>query len=593
MVTFAEPAVLWLGAVPLALLVAVVWRHRQRLNAQRRVASPGVWRRVMGGAPSTGLTRMVLWSLAASLAVAAAARPQWGQVDGETPVVTRDLVVAVDVSASMRCADVPPSRLERAVAAVQQALPRLEGNRVGAVVFAGDAYPLVPLTIDLAAAGTFMTSLSPEMVSLPGSNLERAVEAALDLLPADGVGRVVVVASDGENLQGSVDAAAERLSEAGVTAVGLLAGTETGGLIPADDASGAAAYKRDASGRPVVTRADRAALERLARPTGGGVVELGDPAVVGDLVALVSAIQAREVEASQSRRKVERYRVLALAALALAVGGFALSPWRRLKTAAGIVVCVASLGSPLAPGAAAQVTGSDGGAPEATAEATPGVEPEVAWWQRLVPGGDRRLARSGARQWRDGDQQRALRAFAAAAELAPDDPERRFDLGTAYGAAGNVEAATRELQAAAEGGLEASAAYNLGTAGLMAQQPELAVEALRRALVAAPDDPDVKRNYELALRLLEQQQSQQQQPGEQEENGEDEQNEKDEQQQRSEGERTRTPTPQPQSRPQGAAPTPTPDPSRAVYGALERAEAQAREQMRRRTPQPATVEKDW
>ncbi len=593
MVTFAEPVWLWLLLAPPGCVAAALWRHRQRLRAQRRVASPGVWLRVMGGAPSTGRARMILWALAAALAVVAAARPQWGEVESLAPVVTRDLVVAMDVSASMRCPDVPPARLQRSVAVVQRALPLLEGNRVGAVVFAGDAYPLVPLTIDLAAAGTFLTSVSPEMVTLPGSNLERAVDSALELLPPEGVGRVVIVVSDGENLQGSVEAAAQRLSEAGVTAVGLLAGTENGGLIPEESSSGTSSYKRDPAGRPVVTRADRASLERLTEPTGGSVVELTSPSVVRDLVSLLSEIRAREVETSQSSRRVERYRLFVVAALVLAVSGFALSPWRRLHVAAATVLWVIGYGPFLGSALAAQPSSSEGVLNEPSGlVSTPEGAHDVAWWQRLVPGGDRRLARRGVRQWEDGDRDAAAQSFTGAAELAPDDPRRRYDLGTALGALGDVDAAARELEAAAQGGLEASATYNLGTAGLLAQQPELAVQALRRALLAAPDDPDVKRNYELALRMLEQQQGEQQQEDEQK--NQDDEDSQDRQQQSSGGDQpTPTATPQPQPGQQGARPTPTPDPSRAVFGALERAEAEAREEMLKRTPQPAAVEKDW
>ena len=595
MVTFAEPMWLWGLLAPVVLLATIWWRHRLRLGGQRAVASPGVWRRVMGGAPSTGLARMLIWTVAAACAVLAAARPQWGELPGETPVVTRDLVVAVDVSASMRCTDMAPSRLERSVAVLQQSLPLLEGNRVGVVVFAGDAYPLVPLTIDLAAAGTFLASLSPDMVSLPGSNLERAVDTALELLPEEGVGRVVVVVSDGENLQGRVDVAAERLEELGVTAVGVLAGTEDGGLIPEADGGG---FKNDSSGRPVVTRADRSSLQRLAEATGGGLVELADPSAVSDLVSLVADIRAREVDARQSVRRVERYRLFALAALVLVVVGFGLSPWRRLPAITAAVLIVAVSASLAEAAASAEDVPDD-----ATSAQSPEVgEPEVPWWQRLVPGGYRRLARSGERQWRHQDHEAALRSFAAAAKLAPDDPERRFDLGTALGAAGDVEAATRELEAAADGGLEPSATYNLGTAGLMAEQPQVAVDALRRALLAAPGDPDVKRNYELALRLLEQQQQEQQQHDQNEGEDEREEDEESSEQQREQqqeqqpsggAEPTPTPSAEPQSGQGGAAPTPTPDPSRAVYGALERADAEAREQMLRRTPQPAQVEKDW
>ncbi|MGD8440548.1 MAG: hypothetical protein PVG53_08420, partial [Holophagae bacterium] len=205
------------------------------------------------------------------------------------------------------------------------------------------------------------------------------------------------------------------------------------------------------------------------------------------------------------------------------------------------------------------------------------VEPPA--WQQIVPGGSRRMSRQGAAAWRDGDLDTAARAFAGAAVLDPDNPERLFDLGTALGAEGRVDAALPLLERADAAGV-ANAAYNSGTAALDASQPEAAVRWLREAVLRDPDDADAKRNYELALAMLQQQQQQQQQK--QDEDQDEQQDEQEEQQ----------PQPQP-----GAEPTPTPTPNpaenEALFQALERAEAEAREAMQSPTPQAGQVEKDW
>ena len=216
MVSFAAPAFLpWL-ALPAGAVLLILWRHRVRLRQQRSLASPSVWRQVLGGMPSTGAGRLLAWCAAAALLVLALARPQWGEVKGEVSIRTRDVVVALDVSDSMRCRDVAPSRLKRSLAVLRRALPGLDGNRIAVVLFAGEAYPLVPLTTDLDAVGTFLEGVEPGMIALPGSNLERAVDESLRLLPSEGKGRVLITISDGENLQGDVGAAATRLEKAGV-----------------------------------------------------------------------------------------------------------------------------------------------------------------------------------------------------------------------------------------------------------------------------------------------------------------------------------------------------------------------------------------
>jgi len=584
-VTFAEPSRLVLLAAPAIAGLLAYYRHRRRLRQQRRLASPGVWRRLLGGIPSTGWLRMLAWCGAAALVVIAVARPQWGELPAEETIRTRDLVVALDVSDSMLCADLRPSRLTRSIESLIRLLPEIEGNRVAVVVFAGEAYALLPLTTDLGAVAVFLEGVQPGMVSLPGSNLERAVESSLKLLPEEGVGRVLLLFTDGENLQGDVETATTALSEASVGVIGVVAGTERGGPIPEFDGRGGVHYKRDSDGQPVVTRAHKEVLEGIADAASGEVVTLGDAGVVGEIAAAVERLRTREVEATQSVRRIERFPVFLAAAAALLMGGFALSPWRRVAAAVLLIGLIV-------PGVFAQQGASPAGSaprvkgPPATAEAEDAALPAPSWWQRLIPGGSRRLARRGADRWQASDLEGATAAFAGAAELDPERPERLYDLGTAFAAGSNLELAAPLLEAADQNGVP-GAAYNSGTAALEGAQAEAALQWLRRALLADSSDVEAKHNYELALRMREEQQQQQQQDDQQQqqEENQDQQQEDDQQ-----DDQQPTPTPSPG---QGAMPTPTPNPNQPVYAALERAEAEAREAMRSPTPQPGKVEKDW
>jgi Ca-activated chloride channel family protein len=585
MVSFAEPFWLALLAAPVIAGLFAYYRHRRRLRQQRRLASPGVWIRLLGGIPSTGWMRLLAWCGAAALVAIAVARPQWGELPAEETIRTRDLVVALDVSDSMLCADLRPSRLTRSIESLIRLLPEIEGNRVAVVVFAGDAYALLPLTTDLGAVAVFLEGVQPGMVSLPGSNLERAVESSLKLLPEEGVGRVLLLFTDGENLQGNVQTATTGLSEASVRVIGVVAGTESGGPIPQYDGQGGVHYKRDSDGQPVVTRARRDVLEGIADAASGEVVTLGEPGAVGEIAAAVERLRTREVEATQSVRRIERFPVFLAAAAVFLMAGFALSPWRRVAAA----VLVVGL---MAPGAFAQQGASTAGSapkvkgPPATAEAEETVLPAPSWWQRLIPGGSRRLARRGAERWQASDLEGATAAFAGAAELDPERPEGLYDLGTALAAGHDLEMAAPLLEAADQGGVP-GATYNAGTAALGGAQAEEAIHWLRRAMLADSEDLEAKHNYELALKMREEQQQQQQQQDDQqqEENQDDQQQEDD----RQDGQQP-TPTPSPD---QGAMPTPTPNPNQPVYAALERAEAEAREAMRSPTPQPGKVEKDW
>ncbi len=506
MVTFAEPSRLALLVLPAAAVILALYRHRRRRAQQRRLASPGVWVRLLGGVPATGLARLLLWSGAAAMIALALARPQWGEQPNEESVRTRDLVVALDVSASMRCEDVRPSRLTRSIETILRLLPQLEGNRLAVVVFAGDAYPLVPLTTDLSAVGVFLEGVEAGMVALPGSNIERAVNASLELLPEEGEGRVLMLFTDGENLQGDVTTATETLAAAGVGLVGIVAGTEKGGPIPELDRDGAVHYKRDSGGQPVVTRAHPEVLEAIADDLDGEVVSLSDTGVVHEVAAAINQVRTREVVATRTVRRIERFPVFLATAAVLLFLGFALSPWRRLAATAFL------LGMTLPGILAAQSASPATGAPGAQAPLQPDVSaeeplPTASWWQRLVPGGVRRLARSGIAQWSVGDTEGATAAFAGAADLDPEAPDRLYDLGTALAAGGRIESAQELLAQAADGGAR-DAAFNSGTAALEQAQAEAALEWLKRAMIANPEDVEAKHNYELALKLLEQQQNQ-------------------------------------------------------------------------------------
>ncbi len=590
MVTFAEPSRLALLVLPALAALLAVYRHRRRRTQQRRLASPGVWVRLLGGVPATGLARLLLWCGAAAMIALALARPQWGEQPNEESVRTRDLVVALDVSDSMRCEDVRPSRMTRSIETLLRLLPQLEGNRLAVVVFAGDAYPLVPLTTDLSAVGVFLEGVEPGMVALPGSNLERAVNVALELLPDEGEGRVLMLFTDGENLQGDVEAATSTLADAGVGLVGVVAGTERGGPIPEPDRDGGVHYKRDTGGQPVVTRAHPEVLDGIADDLDGEVVSLVETDVVRDVAAAVDRVRTREVVETRTVRRIERFPVFLTVAAALLFLGFAMSPWRRLAVAVLILAIVV-------PGvAAAQSVAPVNSAPrvQAPPETENSVEaplPKASWWQRLIPGGSRRLARSGVSKWRAGDTESATTAFAGAVDLQPGSPDRQYDLGTSLAATGRLDVAQPLLAQAAEGGAR-DAAFNSGTAALEQSEVESAIEWLRRAMIANPDDLGAKHNYELALKLLQQQQNQQQDQQKDQEQQDDENEEKKQDQQENGEDQQPTPTPNPASG-QGAAPTPTPNPNQPLFAALDRAEADAREAMRSPTPQAGKVEKDW
>ena len=233
-----EPAWLFgLLALPL-LLAGWWWLARWRRRAAGRFARPERLDALLVGRPWgwPWWLRVALWTTAVAALVVALAGPRWGRTTRKLRARGVDVVLLVDVSASMRARDVAPSRFERMRAELLGLLPRLAGHRVGAVAFAADTLEF-PLTVDGKAMELFIRDLAPERVPVQGTDLGAAMVAAATMLrratvsgrsarraaapPQLRVGRarVVLALTDGEDHEGHLAAGVRALRDVGAEAV--------------------------------------------------------------------------------------------------------------------------------------------------------------------------------------------------------------------------------------------------------------------------------------------------------------------------------------------------------------------------------------
>lgn len=309
---FGAPAFLWLLLLAplLSLLLAWSWASRRRALA-RFSRWPLGERLVAGITPGRQLLKSALLVLGLVSLALALARPQFGVRTTMAPQRGIDLVVALDVSRSMLAEDARPNRYAHAVLQIRELLDRLPGNRVGLVLFAGQAFVQCPLTLDYGAVGMFLEIAGPGAVSVEGTALGDALRVAGRCFdPDDRQHKVIVVFSDGENHLGNPVAEAERLAGEGVRIFTVGVGSAAGELIPDRSESGAMSFHRDASGSPVTSRLDERTLQSVALAGDGSYhrSSLGGDELQ-QLADQVAQIDRKGLGSHQFTQYEERYQI--------------------------------------------------------------------------------------------------------------------------------------------------------------------------------------------------------------------------------------------------------------------------------------------
>ena len=330
-----HPTFVWgLAAVPVVIGL-YWWAARRREAARERFGDTGLVQQL---APAVRPWRRTLKAVLVTAAVAALAVSLIGPRFGtELRTVERrgvDLVVAMDVSSSMKAQDVAPSRLRRAKKEVREMVGTLAGDRVGLVLFAGEGFVQCPLTTDYNAFRMFLDVAEPGQVPVPGTSFEAALDAGLQAFsaarpPSDSTARpdqnrarVLLVLSDGENHIGDLDAIKDKARSEGVTLFAAGVGTEGGGRIPVYRNGRQVSVKRDGRGQIVRTRLDEAALTSLADE--GAYFRIGSTSsALSDLPTALSQLSTTAVAEERFTDYAEMYQwPLAVALLLLFVEAF-------------------------------------------------------------------------------------------------------------------------------------------------------------------------------------------------------------------------------------------------------------------------------
>lgn len=313
-------ALVALALIP--LVVALLWRGAAlRRRALARFGDVELVRQLSRTVnPRARFWKAVLVLAAVGFAVVAMARPQFGSRVETVRREGMDIVVALDLSTSMLAEDIAPNRLQRSKLEIQRLIQRLDGDRIGLIAFAGQAFVQSPLTSDYGAARLFLNAMDTDLVPIQGTDIGAALELALDAFSDAPVEeRLIIVVTDGEDHEGGIAAAVDRAIDAGVIIHTVGVGSTDGVPIPEFDATGRpGGFKRDDTGAVITTRLDEATLRQIAARTGGQLFRSTPEA--SELTALieeVASLGGREIDAREVTQFEEQFQIFLGAAILL------------------------------------------------------------------------------------------------------------------------------------------------------------------------------------------------------------------------------------------------------------------------------------
>lgn len=272
MFRFAHQEYLYfLLAVPVVIALYAFARI-QRTNARRRFSSQTMFHRIAAFHSSRkGTYKALLIVFAFIFLVLGLANPQIGTRMENVKQEGIDLYIALDVSKSMLAEDVKPNRLEKAKYEIRNLIGRLAGDRIGLVVFSGEAYTQFPLTIDYGAANMLLDIVDVESVPNPGTAIGSAIAQSVKSFNFDQPStKVVIIITDGENNSGDAIEQAKKAADKGVLLYAIGMGSPAGAPIPVFNSAGQQVdYKRDRSGNVVLTKLDETSLQEICSIGGG------------------------------------------------------------------------------------------------------------------------------------------------------------------------------------------------------------------------------------------------------------------------------------------------------------------------------------
>lgn len=305
MIRFENREFLWAYLLVPVLILLYIWLGKRRKNQLKKLGDLHLIENMIPNVSSDKrIVKVVLWMLAFCSLIFAVANLQTGSKMQDVKREGGDIMICLDVSNSMLAEDLSPNRLDRAKLALEKFIEKLEGDRIGLIVFAGDAYVQLPITSDYGAAKLFLGSISPGIVPVQGTDVAKAIELSMESFGQDvGKNKAIIIITDGEDHEEGAIKAAEEAATKNVIINTIGVGSSTGVPIPAYSNGVKSGFRKDKEGNTVVTKLNEKLLLEVAE-AGKGVYVKANNADVG-LSAIMNKLKELEKKEIESKRYTE------------------------------------------------------------------------------------------------------------------------------------------------------------------------------------------------------------------------------------------------------------------------------------------------
>ena len=273
MFRFENPEYLWLLSVVVLLALIRFVTYFNQKKRLRKFGDPELIRQLMPNVSRwRPLVKFCLLELALTFVILMVARPQQANGISQEKRSGIEVVIAMDISNSMRATDVSPSRLDRAKMMVENLVENFINDKIGLIVFAGDAFVQLPITSDYVSAKMFLSTIDPSMIVNQGTDIAGAIQMATQsFTQQEHVGKAIIVITDGEDHEGGAVEAAKAAHDQGYNVYLLGIGSTNGSPVPDPDTGN---YMIDNQGNTVMSRLNEHMCREIAQAGGGAYIHV-------------------------------------------------------------------------------------------------------------------------------------------------------------------------------------------------------------------------------------------------------------------------------------------------------------------------------